>query len=96
MPIGYWFGYFISFAIYVYVIYRAIRVTVTAYRQARYWKAVGFAVITGTSIIFIPAKVWLDALFYDISLSSLIPAALIGACLGLVIIWLERRYYPDA
>ena len=96
MPVSYWFGYFILFAIYVYVIYRVIRVTVTAYRKARYWKKVGFAVIIGTYIIFIPAKVWLDAHWYDLSLSSLIPAALIGACLGLVIIWLERRYYPGA
>ena len=96
MPIAYWFGYSIGFAMAVYALYRGTRATVAAYRQARYWKTVGLAVIIGTSIIFIPAKVWLDALFYDISLSFLIPAALIGACFGLVIIWLERRYYPDA
>ena len=47
MPVSYWFGYFISFAIYVYVIYTVIRVTVTAYRKARYWKKVGFAVVNG-------------------------------------------------
>jgi len=95
MPIAYWFGYIGQLAIVVYALYRVIRATVAAYRKAHYWKMVGYAAITGTFIILIPAKVWWGALFYDISLSSLIPAALIGACLGLVIIWLERRYYPD-
>ena len=96
MPIGYWFGHFIAFAMYVFVIYRTIRVTATAYRQARYWKTVAFSVVTATLIIYMLAKVWLNALLHDLSLVYTVPAALIGACLGLVIIWLERRYYPDA
>jgi len=96
MPIAYWFGYIVWFAIVVYALYRGMRGTVAAYRQARYWKTVGLAVITAIAIIFAPVTVWADALWRDISLSSLIPAALIGACFGLVMIWLERRYYPDA
>jgi len=52
-------------------------------------------VITAIVIIFAPVTVWTDALWHDILLVYSVPAALIGACLGLVMIWLERRYYPD-
>jgi len=96
MPIAYWFGYFIGGAMDVYVIYRAIRATLAAYRKAHRWKMVGYAAITGALVILIPAKVWLDTQWYELSLAHTVPAALIGGCLGLVVIWLERRYHPDA
>jgi len=92
MPIAYWFGYFIWFAMAVYVSYRGMHATVRAYQQARYWKVVGFGAIAATFVIYVLVKLWLDALWHDISLVYSAPAAPIVISFRLIMIWLERRY----
>ena len=81
-------------AIDAYIVYKLASRTAAMYRQGNCWKTTAFAVITVLVVTLLAVTLWLSAVYNRFVLLYLVAAALIGGCLGIVMIYLERRYRP--
>ena len=82
-------------ALPLYVIYRGLRKIVELYQRGAAWKAVGLGVIAVLCLVSLPIAVWVEFKMTELPPLNYAAALFVGFCLGVVVIWLERRYYPD-
>ncbi len=85
-------------ALPLYVIYRVIyrgpRKIVELYKRGVAWKAVAFGVLAVLCLVSLPIVVWVRFKMTELPQLNYGAALFVGFCLGVVVIWLERRYYP--
>ena len=96
IAICYLFEAFMWGALQTYIVYKLASRTAAVYRQGNYWKTMAFGLMTALTIPLLAVTLWSSALYGRFVLLYLVAAALVGVCFGLVMIWLERRYYPGA
>jgi len=86
-------------ALPLYVIYRVIyrgpRKIVELYQRGAAWKAVALGVVAVLCLVSLPIVVWVEFKMTELPPLNYGASLLVGFCLGVVVIWLERRYYPD-
>ena len=87
-------GALLLYVIYI-VIYRGPRKTVELYERGAVWKAVAFGVVGVLCLVSSPIVVWVRFKMSELPPLNYGAALFVGFCLGVVVIWLERRYYPD-
>jgi len=87
-------GALLLYVIYI-VIYRGPRKIVELYQRGAAWKAVALGVVAVLCLVSLPIVVWVEFKMTELPPLNYGASLLVGFCLGVVVIWLERRYYPD-
>ena len=83
-------------AIYIYTIYRGVRHTAIIWLRREKWKSIGWGVLLAVLVGSYIGSPYLDVLFRQVSLLQAVAAKVASAGLGVVLIYIERRYYPGA
>ncbi len=83
-------------AMWLYILYRGVRHTARIWLRREKWKSIGLGVLLAVLVGSYIASPYLDVLFRQVSLLQAVAAKVASAGLGVVLIYLERRYYPDA